>query len=465
MILDKLLMIENNQKLFSYTFTKNKIPIWFYVRNSLFKEVINSEFSLTSPSKKSQKIKFSQVFKYLWKTVWKNPFFAPKKDIYIFGSDVVNVLEEKKYINRLYDSFFDLMPNKIQIFESSTNRKYVEPKKNTSTRYSDFIEVLVFVFSKFIIVKKKDKKEIKEMINFLNKNTSYEVLDDDYFSKLEDMLLIIASRVSVSSFIYDLFFKLKKPKLFILEDASYGMSAHILFVAKKLNITTAEYQHGYVGLQHRAYNHNLKYLEHKKYFPDYFLTYGEYWSSQCRLFSETVAIGSPYLERRLEGYKVNYKSEKILLFISSSLLPEKIKDMIITLKNNSKFNMYKFIFRPHPTERELLEERYGILKNFNIEIHNGNLYDILALSDCIVSDGPTTVLYEAMFFLKKIYVMDNDISNLYGSSQLFPSFKNSQELEQLILNEVKIEQDKNDIWDKDWKNNYQNFINKVLEIK
>ena len=465
MLFDDLLKVEDNKELFQYKFHKMNVPIWFYVRNEVFREVIDSEFSQSDPRVLSKKRTLFEMLKYFYLTIIKNPFFANSADIYFFGSDVVNIKQEGEFINRLYQDFYEISPNKTQILESSTMRSYQRPKKNKTIYYSDFLELMTIFLSKFSRVKKEDKKSISQLITLLKNNMKYKALDDLYFIKLEKLLWIISTRVKASSFIYKCLFKIKKPKLIILEDASYGSMGHIILLARELGIKTAEYQHGYIGLSHRAYNHNLKHKENQQYFPDYFLDYGKYWGSQCRIFSKKISIGSPNIIKTLENYTVEKNDLKTILFISGGTSPQEITELIIDLEKDSQFKNYKILFRPHPAERAFLDERYSILRDLNIEIHNDNLYDALVSVDYVISDGVSTVLYEALYFMKKIYMMNTRFTSFYESNSIFPIFDTSSELKTLILKNIEVEQDKNDIWDKDWKNNYQNFINKVLEIE
>jgi len=465
MLFDDLLKIEDSKVLFSYQFKGINVPIWFYIRNEILREIIDCEFLQSDPRVLTHKKKVIEMLKYFLLTLIKNPFFSNRKDIYIFGSDVVNVKENGKFINRLYNDFYETFPNKTQILESSTNRSYQRPKKHKSIYYSDFLDLFAILLSKFVRVEKEDKIAISELISFLKKNVNHESLNDLYFIKLEKILIIISKRVRFSSFIYKYLFKIKKPKLIILEDASYGSMAHIILLAKELGIVTAEYQHGYIGLSHRGYNHNLNYKQNSKYFPDYFLHYGKYWGSQCRLFSKKIAIGSPNISKTLNKYKTKQNKLKTILFISGGTSPQEVTQLIIDLKKDNQFRDYRILFRPHPAEKIFLDTRYGLLKDLNIEIYDSNLYEALVSVDYVISDGVSSVLYEALYFMNKIYMMDTRFTKFYEENSIFPTFKTSNELKTLILDNVEVQQDKNDIWDKNWKLNYENFINEVLELK
>ena len=61
--------------------------------------------------------------------------------------------------------------------------------------------------------------------------------------------------------------------------------------------------------------------------------------------------------------------------------------------------------------------------------------------------------------------MNNPISDLYGASSFFLAFKDASDLKIDILEGKEIEKDKNYFWDKNWKLNYENFINEVLKTE
>ena len=186
----------------------------------------------------------------------------------------MNKLENGKYLNRLYDDFSNLFKNQTQILESSVKLSYLVPKKE-KIYFRDLIDILIIVSSKISKIQSRDIETIEKFIVYL-KHTQ---LFDDNASSLNEIkitLIKIAKRINFSLWLYEQFLKIKKPKLIIVEDGHYLGYITILLAAKKLGIKTAEYQHGYMGLAHPAYNYHTNiFKDIQPFLPEYLLTHGE----------------------------------------------------------------------------------------------------------------------------------------------------------------------------------------------
>ena len=125
-ILEKL---ETDGKILDFKFSKTKIPMYLLIRFVLLQSLINKEFDLINPHVKENKKSIKDIFKYIYHTLKSNVFFALKKDIYIFTSEITNKLVDGKYVNRLYDEFYNLYKDKTQIIGASHNKSYSTPKK------------------------------------------------------------------------------------------------------------------------------------------------------------------------------------------------------------------------------------------------------------------------------------------------------------------------------------------------
>jgi hypothetical protein len=67
--------------------------------------------------------------------------------------------------------------------------------------------------------------------------------------------------------------------------------------------------------------------------------------------------------------------------------------------------MFKIVFRPHPSERIALNERYKDIINMGVEIDLDNLYKSLIKYDIVLSFEKSTVLYEALAFGIKVILI------------------------------------------------------------
>jgi hypothetical protein len=311
-------------------------------------------------------------------------------------------------------------------------------------------------------VSERDQYEIKRFIEYLKKS---ELRDGNLiFESMRTSLQNASKKIPISFYIYKIFLKIKKPKLIMIHNAHYFGDFSLLLAAKSLNIKTIEYQHGYIGLAHPAYNyHENMFVDVKEYLPDYFLTHGDYWSSVARTPAKKVSIGLPNLTKKIsQVVKINKVKKNIILFISGGTV---YKDLNQLIENNltSLIDLgYEVLLRPHPLEINRLQERYSNLINQGVKIDDSTLYKTLQEVEVIVGMEVSTVLYEAVCFCDKVYIMNTKYTRFYEPKSAFISF-NPNELVKKIQDAETLEYDPEYFWSHNWKQNYSEFISNILD--
>jgi hypothetical protein len=334
---DILEILESDKKILDFKFEKSQIPMYLVIRFNLIQSLINKEFNLSNPHVKSSKKSIKEILKYIYHTLKSNLFFAPKKDIYIFSSDMLNVLDANKYKNRLHDNLFKLFNNQTQLFEASHNFQYKYPKYR-KVYHLDLILILSRLCSFFIQKKEHDLLNIELLIEYINVKVK---LDTTQKQELKSILIKYSKRISIEYYLYDLFIKIKKPKILIVDCTYYGAYIPLILTAKKHKVKTVEYQHGYVGFAHPAYNyHENIFNKISKYYPEYFLTHGDYWSNVVRVPSKKVAIGLPELSKKIDNeaniiFKVIIMCALILIYFGN--------EIGILLGNSSYYSAFDII--------------------------------------------------------------------------------------------------------------------------
>lgn len=461
---DILEILESDGKILDFRFLKSQIPMYLIVRFNIIQSLINKEFNLTNPHVKANKKSPKEIFKYIYHTLKSNLFFAPKKDIYVFSSGIVNKFENDKYTNRLYDEFYQLFKEKTQIIESSVKMSYLLPKKR-KIYFRDLIDIVIILCSKAVKLKKDDIDEIDRFIEYLRNKDLFNI-NNTIFDDLKHTLAKISKRMSISFWIYRQFLKIKKPKLIIVEDAHYFGHFSLLHEAKKLDIKTVEYQHGYIGLAHPAYNyHENIFNDLKAYLPEYFLTYGNYWSEVSRTPSQKVHIGLADLSNKIDKIKMTNKMTNKILFVSGGTVFEELNKFIEKSLESLNNLGYEILLRPHPSEMPAVEVRYLNLISQGIKIDTLNLYDTLQEVEIVIGMEVSTVLYEAVCFTNKVYIMNTKYTNFYEPQSPFILFNDDIELVNNIKKLKILEQDTNYFWDNEWKQKYINFMEKIIGIK
>lgn len=461
---DILEILEADGKILDFRFSKSQIPMYLVIRFILIQSLINKEFNLSNPHVKANKSSTKEKLKYIYYTLKSNLFFAPKKDIYIFSSGIVNKFENNKYTNRLYDEFYQLYIDNTQIIESSVKLSYLVPKKE-KIYFRDLIDIMIVLCSKAIKLKKDDIDEIDRFIEYLRNKSLFDA-NDTIYNDIKNILIKISKRMSISFWMYRQFLKIKKPKVIIVEDAHYFGHFSLLVEAKKLGIKTVEYQHGYIGLAHPAYNYHENIFNGiKAYLPEYFLTHGNYWSEVSRTPSQKVHIGLADISNKIERIKISKKTSNKILFISGGTVFQELNQLIERSLKPLKDLGYEILLRPHPSEIPAVEIRYSNLMNQGVKIDASNLYDILQEVEIVVGMEVSTVLYEAVCFTNKVYMMNTKYTNFYEPKSAFIPFNDDLELVKNIKESKVLEKDVNYFWDSNWKENYTNFIENTIGIK
>lgn len=453
-----ILTIEQNQAIWSFRNEKS-IPLYLMIRFQLLQSLIDRKFNLSNPHILPHLV-FKDKLVYLLNAMINNPFRAQKKPVIIFGSGVVNSKSDNGiFYNRLYEYFLNKDPGKISLIEVSNKFRFEHPKK-TRVFYRDSLDIFVRIFSILPLVSKSEKKVAKSFIAYLK---GAGVVDADNYAR---PLIRALAKYKLGYYIYNFFLKVQKPEIIIVEDASYGGLSYLVKAAKDQGIQVVEYQHGYIGLNHPAYNFNCENLPEDidQFLPGYFLTHGDYWSKQCRLPGQKVSIGYPDLINRLTGYQKKQCPSNLnikIIFISGGTVPD---SLVAFLKAFVELNPgYDVILRPHPSERPHIQQRYHDLLEFNVQLDTDDLYKTLSDVDIIVGFEVSTVLYESIFFTDKIYLVDDEYANFYEPDSPFLRFNSPENLSAQIQSEAKLAITPDYFWEKNAEKRFSDFLQSQLK--
>ena len=256
-----------------------------------------------------------------------------------------------------------------------------------------------------------------------------------------------------------------KPKVIFFRMGYYGgINAYYIKWAKDMGIKTAEFQHGIISKMHPAYNYGVGLInskEYKKYTPDYFLTYGDYWNKEIRIPGKSYTIGNPHFHESIKNYNNVDEEKETILIVSQGIITNDFVNIAEFLAK--KFKNKKIIFKLHPGEVRF-EERYkSLYKYSNVEIKkDGDIYELLARYEYIVASF-STVVFEALAFKKKIFILKNKYSDIYIPKNLGVRFDSNEELVDLINNK-NYNKNYNNIdyyFNSNWRNNYLNFLKEI----
>jgi hypothetical protein len=199
--------------------------------------------------------------------------------------------------------------------------------------------------------------------------------------------------------VYRFFFHWNKPKNIFMV-CSYGKEP-IVMAAKRLRIPVVELQHGVVTNYHLGYS--VAPGQHKLSFPDYFLTFGDYWVNSVNYSiddNNIIPIGYPYFTREIQNYRGVEKKNQII-FISQGTIGKKLSELAIKFAHEVNSSV-EVVYKLHPGEYDrwkieykgLFEsQEHGVLSVIDGEYPS--LYQLLAESTWQVGVN-STVLFEGL---------------------------------------------------------------------
>lgn len=462
--LEKLLDIEKNEKILEYRFGFDDFLMWPLVRWQILSKAVNNY----EETPKKQTIKIRDLLKYSFNVILKYPYLVKDKEIVSFGTSLSNILIDKKYFNRIHDYYNFIFPEDTIFFELPYNFTYKKPRAFKNTYYHDYIRIMPVIKSKFVKnIDSESLNEINAFIDFLKNNFAIR-FDDSFYETIKNCLIKEEKRIKYRKKYFLRLIDKIQPKVLFLNCAHYGGESYIIKWAKERGIITAEFQHGVVSKTHPAYNYGeviLNSEEYKKYTPDYFLTYGEYWNNQINIPGKAYVVGNPHFHESIKRYKDIEEEKGIILIVSQWTLTEEFVEIAKFLANNLKDK--KIVFKMHPGEMK----NYRLIKSLesfqNIEVKkDGDIYELIAKSESIIACYSTTV-FEALAFNKNIYLLDNEFSENYIPEEIGLRFKNNHELLNLIKNNAKNEKnpDIEYYFNSSWKENYAEFVEKIVYKK
>ena len=308
-------------------------------------------------------------------------------------------LEEGVYVDLYSDPFIDLFPKTINfsVIERSVDNSHLSPAKTKKLFYADSLYSLANIISKF-------QKFKLNQIDLLTISRLEKILYTEFSCSIDinkRVKKIIQHWLGIYP-LMQLFFKLKKPKLLFVV-ASHTQEA-IIAAAKSLGITTIELQHGSPARGKLNYDYTSGIT--KKSFPDLFLSFGDYWSSNCKFpidKDKIISFGNPYLYKKINSYSHIAKEDRLVIISQGfPILVEYAKDI------SEQFSKKIIVeYKPHPREHEKEQDYFKELRKAGVVIShkNADLYEIFARSRWQVGVF-STAIYEGLYFGTACFIVN-----------------------------------------------------------
>lgn len=390
------------------------VPWWDMFRYRLFKHLL-SELGCRDKKSKEKEIslkniiflKLIRIFNVLKNLI---QFVTPRSPLWIDNrSNIIlghprRKLEKGCYIDPYSDPFIDLFPspNSFSVIERKDFNGHLSPPKTKKLFYADSLYNFAYIISKFKKIKftQKDLLIISRLEELLFKEFSCKI---NIYKKVYE---VVQKWLGLYP-LMQLFFRFKKPKLLFIV-VSAGHEA-IISAAKSLGITTIELQHGTParGKLNYDYTSGIK----KTSFPDFFLSFGNYWPPDCKLpldEKKIISFGNPYLFSKISQYS-NISKENRLVVISQADLAKDLSQFAQEISKRFSKNLI-VEYKPHPYEFNGPEPEYfHQLRNSGVVISDkdADVYKIFAKSRWQVGVF-STALYEGLYFGVSCFILNSN---------------------------------------------------------
>ncbi len=396
------LFLEMEDDLALFDFEIGGLIIWERIRSPVFLQI----FQETTTGKEKPSGRFSRSKKlrfYLSSliSIRRSPLLSRKKDILIVGSQRRLLRNDGLWWDIYADPLVNSLEHSYVVIENNMTLEHNKPAKTRNLKYFDFIDFLAYIKQKIagknLVFTESELTSIKELREEVKRRFEIDI-------NLQHIIGMILSRNKTLFPLYVHMLKRIRPKI-VLVVCSYGKETFIE-ACRQVGIPVAELQHGVISSYHPGYSYPG---ERKKVtFPDFLLTWGNYWQNVADYpidDSQIISVGYPFIEDERSQYST--EKQKKILFISQDRIGDIISKFAVELSKN-KTHDYHVIYKLHPLEIDDWKTRYPWLIDADIEVIDTKemtLYQLFAES--MVQVGVfSTAIYEGLSFGLRTFLID-----------------------------------------------------------
>jgi hypothetical protein len=260
---------------------------------------------------------------------------------------------------------------------------------------------------------------------------------------------------------YQRLFAKAQPGIVLVIAGTVGSWTALIEVAHAMGIPVAEYQHGACGGGQPEYNFApamRESAEYRRALPDYFLSYGSWWSGQINAPMRSIAIGNPHRTEWLAGlHAMRDGADRfdVLVVAKSGDLGRYVA--LASDLDRLSGGRLRIALRPYPSEMQ----DAGQTPAGRVHIDAGRDYYASLLRADVVVSGPSTTLVEALGIARRVFIWEEAGAAFKFSDRLFERFSTAAELAdkltappdpglQLPAPET--------VWAADWRGRYAQFL-------
>jgi hypothetical protein len=332
----------------------------------------------------------------------RNPFLATERDIAFVGHPRRKQEADGKWWDIYCDPIHEATDFDSVQFEADHRFSHRTPAKTPNLRYLDLVEYGSTLQRKLGLHEVTLSAEERSQLIALQREIAERF---DVTIDLVDRVEYILEERQAKRGLYRRILERVDPDLLVVV-VSYGKET-LVEVCQSLDIPVAELQHGIIHPYHFGYSFRGE--RTKTTFPDYLLTFGEFWTRDVPLpipDRRVVPVGYPYLEQRVSAYQ-DAERQRQLLFISQGTVGESLSKFAVRVAEDSRID-HDVVYKLHPGEYGRWRDLYPWLVDTDIDIIEGDsppLYELFATSEVQIGFN-STALFEGLVFDPETYIYD-----------------------------------------------------------
>jgi hypothetical protein len=384
----------------------NDVPIWERIRFNTFREIRRTNGLGRAHTQTGEGLKehFQGIALWARNAIYRNPYFADKHEFLFFGHQR-RKLEGDGY---WWDLYCDPIHNREELnylhLEAPHGLSHRTPAKTQNLRYSEFIRYTGTIQRKLgLRTPSVPKKVVSRLHEAESAISSRFNIDLSLVTKTEHTLHVRNTALPL----YERLLERINPSVVVVVVA-YGKET-LIEACKRKDIPVVELQHGVIYDDHFEYSYPED--KPKTTFPDYLLTFGEFWTENVRFpipDERVIPVGYPYLEGRLDAYD-DVKSSDQLLFISQGTIGHELSQFALAVHEDPRID-HEVVYKLHPGEYDRWRDKYPQLAGADVRVIDEPeppLYQLFAESSAQIGVGSTAV-YEGLCFDLETFVFDTD---------------------------------------------------------
>lgn len=248
-----------------------------------------------------------------------------------------------------------------------------------------------------LLLDRSGRNQVRYLATLLGRLFGVEVPSNALLATVQGAVFELVARAAL----YDRLLDRVRPRAVIVV-VGYGYRClPLVAAARRRSVPTIELQHGMIGPTHLAYNYAPG--VRPEGFPDYLLTFGEFWRKSARLplpRTRTPALGFAWLDRhRIPRQDTERAWPRRILVLSQGTIGAELSRLVVEIANLLPPDRYHLRYKLHPGEIPFWRERYPWLARSGLEVvdHPTTIYGELAAADIQIAVY-STAMYEGLAY-------------------------------------------------------------------